>query len=207
MPSVIVDLDLLLLCSMVGSPRRSVPQLTAALSSAGIPKITEAKVSLALRDLKARLDSSIEYPFTVMEEGGNWSMLGKTPLCDRLLNGGRIQFDEPLTQRDLEVLSVIIFCGTGVSAHRIRSYFRTDPSTSIDTLLRLRMVSAIPHKGHTHYIPAPGMLSRFGFSSVEEIPGYSEYRSFIDGQKDADAAIKAANATPAIKKLRRASKR
>jgi chromosome segregation and condensation protein ScpB len=196
-----MDFDLVLLASFVRRSRQTVEDIAHSLGQAGI-RTSPGKVALALLDLQCRLKDSQQYPFTLIETGLVWELEGKDEATRLLITGRAVQVPEPIDALDMDVLAVITISGRGISANRIESYLARDPNRSLEKLARMHLIYSIPRPVGKVWLPAEGMLRRFGFSSAEEIPGYKEYQAFLEGRRTAKEALQATSGNKSARQLK-----
>lgn len=194
------SLDLMLLAAFCAVREQSAGELAVVLERSGL-KLSREVVSLALADLQHRLETNPEvYPFRLREEGARWVLVGSTPTTDQLLTRGKVMVREPLTEKDLQVLAVIVFKEDGVSASRIQECIGVDPTTALSKLERQELIYPVPRRGWTTWCASPKLLTRFGFKSFDDIPNFQEYRAFVAGEKSADDVLESVPAASTKKR-------
>jgi len=169
----------------------SAAEISARSELAG-HKISAQRVLLLLEEIRVRLETDGMVPFRLCETGGKWSLTPKTPTLEAVANNGRLKSSERLEELDFEVLSVVLFTG-GASANRVHTFLQRTPDTSIEKLSRLGWIYAIPKGMGKEWRPSPTLLSRFGYRRYEEIPGYAEFRAYLEGRLKRSQAEDAAD--------------
>jgi chromosome segregation and condensation protein ScpB len=195
----------LLLCALVRKSPQSVSGLMATVSQAGIP-CSPQSVEMALLDLETILETSPQIPFRLTRSGNIISLVGKTDQADMLLTGKTIQVFIPLEPIDLEVLAVIVF-RAGATPTSIENMLRKDPTKSIARLHRAELIAPVPCPHGTKWLPTDTIRKRFGLESLEEIPGYHEYRAYLENSQDQKARAKAQAASQQALQRKRSSKK
>ena len=191
----------LVLSALIGAPSRSLSplQIQEKLAELGV-KSSKQSIALMLFDLQENIEGSSWFPFQLLEGAGKWYLQERCPEIEPLITGRKLRLITPLRQETLEVLAAVTLSG-GVSSSRLSKTFARNTDDDVLVLLTEALIYQDPRVSHSCYRPAPAMLRRFGLKSLEDIPGYNEYRKFILGKSKQLPAFK--ESSPTLKKSKR----
>jgi chromosome segregation and condensation protein ScpB len=182
------DLKTALLACLTGreSRRWTIAELSDRLHNIGVMCSKPAVIS-ALTELELEISLCSWLPWTLTENGTEWSLVPKSALL-ALLSGIRtlpaISADT-LTDEHKAVLLVVIGHRRkgGVSKTRIGEILSLDATPYLAELSKRELIYATPNKELNWWRPTPEALLALGLRSIAEIPELKELESWFDSQK------------------------
>ena len=141
----------------------------------------------ALGELELEISLCPFLPWTLVEQGTEWSLAPKSELLE-LLSGVRKLpgiCAGTLTDEHKAVLLVVIGYRHkgGVSKTRIHDILKLDPSPLLDLLWKRELVYTAPGKDLNWWRPTPEALLALGLRSYSEIPELKDLERYFDSQK------------------------
>jgi hypothetical protein len=168
------------------SRRWTIAELSDRLHNLGIRRSKPAIVG-ALSELELEISLCSWLPWTLIENGTEWSLVPKSELL-ALLSGVRklpgVSADT-LTDEDKAVLLVVIGHRRtgGVSKTRIAQILKLDAAPCLEKLRGKNLVYTAPGKELIWWRPTPEALFALGLRSTADIPELRELEQWFDSQK------------------------
>ena len=200
------DLKPALLACLTGreSRRWTIAELSDRLHNLGLTCSKPAVIG-ALAELEIEISLCSWLPWTLTENGTEWSLVPKSDLL-ALLSGIRKLprvYTDTLTDEHKAVLLVVIGHRRkgGVSKTRIGEILRLDPAPYLEDLSKKELVYIAPGKELNWWRPTPEALLALGLRSTADIPELKELEHWFDSQKSFPTQIeKQSNLEPILQK-------
>ena len=209
------DIKPALLACLTGreSRRWTVAELSERLNNLGV-RCSKPAVLGALGELELEISLCPFLPWTLIEQGSEWSLAPKSHLLE-LLSGIRKLpgiSANTLTDEHKAVLLVVIGHRRkgGVSKTRIGEILSLDAAPCLEELHKKELVYTAPGKQLNWWRPTPEALLALGLRSASDIPELKELERWFDSQRSFSKVVeKQANVEPILEKAQasRARKR
>ena len=209
------DLKPALLACLTGreSRRWTIAELSDRLHNLGLTCSKPAVIG-ALAELEIEISLCSWLPWTLTENGTEWSLVPKSDLL-ALLSGIRKLpgvYADTLTEEHKAVLLVVIGHRRkgGVSKTRIGEILSLDAAPYLEELRKIELVYTEPGKELNWWRPTPEALLALGLRSVSDIPELKELERWFESQRSfSNDAEKQRNLEPILEKAQasRARKR
>ena len=183
-----VDLKPALLACLTGreSRRWTIAELSDRLHDLGITCSKPAVVG-ALTELELEISLCAWLPWTLTENGTEWSLVPKSELL-ALLSGVRKlpgASADRLTEEDKAIFLVVMGHRRrgGVSKTRIGQILNLDAAPCLENLREMNLVYTAPGKERNYWRPTSEALLALGLRSATDIPELRELEHWFDSQK------------------------
>jgi hypothetical protein len=213
--SLSTDIKPALLACLTGreSRRWTVAELSKRLNNLGV-RCSKPAVLGALGELELEISLCPFLPWTLVEQGVEWSLAPKSHLLE-LLSGIRKLpgiSANTLTDEHKAVLLVVIGHRRkgGVSKTRIGEILSLDATPCLEELRKKELVYTAPGKQLNWWRPTPEALLALGLRSASDIPELKELEGWFDSQRSFSKVVeKQGNVEPILEKAQasRARKR
>ena len=200
------DLKPALLACLTGreSRRWTVGELFERVSRLGM-HCSKPAVVCALGELELEIALCPWLPWTLTEQGTEWSLIAKNDFLELLSGVRKVPGVAAYTLSEEHKAVLLVVIGHrrkgGVSRTRIGDILRLDPSPYLDELRRNELIYAAPGKEFNWWRPTPQALLALGLRSTSDIPELRELECWFDSQRTfSSEEEKLANVNPLLEK-------
>jgi hypothetical protein len=182
------DLKPALIACLTGTESRrwTVGELFERVTRLGM-RCTKPAIVCALGELELEIALCPWLPWTLTEQGTEWSLTAKNEFLQLLCGIRKVPGVTGATLSDEHKAVLLVVIGHrrtgGVSRTRISDILRFDPSPYLDELRRNELVYTAPGKQFNWWRPTPQALLALGLRSTSDIPELLELERWFDSQR------------------------